>query len=128
MGDRCPVARRSAACASVCRPARDACVSSHAVVASRGLGRLLALGSGSAGHVRELSFSDVGGVLAAPGSIAFSFTGTCAPVTVGVAMSVGALPLVGRETELGVLERALEAVGAGRSWVVGLVGEPGIGK
>ena len=43
-------------------------------------------------------------------------------------MSVGALPLVGRETELGVLERALEAVGAGRSWVVGLVGEPGIGK
>ena len=43
-------------------------------------------------------------------------------------MSVGALPLVGREMELGVLERALEAVGAGRSWVVGLVGEPGIGK
>ncbi|MGZ8649826.1 MAG: ATP-binding protein, partial [Solirubrobacteraceae bacterium] len=33
-----------------------------------------------------------------------------------------------RGTELGVLERALEAVGAGRSWVVGVVGEPGIGK
>ena len=43
-------------------------------------------------------------------------------------MRVGGLPLVGREVELGVLERALGAVGAGRSWVVGLVGEPGIGK
>ena len=58
----------------------------------------------------------------------FPFTGRRAPVTVGVVMSVGALPLVGREMELVVLERALEAVGGGRSWVVGLVGEPGIGK
>ena len=58
----------------------------------------------------------------------FPFTAARAAVTVQVAMSVGALPLVGRETELGVLERALEAVGAGRSWVVGVVGEPGIGK
>jgi hypothetical protein len=33
--------------------------SSQAVVSSRGPGRLLAHGSGSAGHVRELSFSDV---------------------------------------------------------------------
>jgi hypothetical protein len=41
---------------------------SQAVVSSRGTGRLLAHGSGSAGHVRELSFSDVL-VKAAPGCL-----------------------------------------------------------
>src|SRR5688572_23757813 len=96
----------------------DAPKSSQAVVSSAETGTTACPGGGSAGHVRALSFSDVGGVLAAPGSIALLFTGTRAAVTVGVVMSVGALPLVGRETELGVLGRALEAVGAGRSWVV----------
>jgi DNA-binding CsgD family transcriptional regulator len=48
--------------------------------------------------------------------------------TVGAAMSATALPLLGREAELRALERALEVVEAGRSWVVGVVGEPGIGK
>jgi ATP/maltotriose-dependent transcriptional regulator MalT len=43
-------------------------------------------------------------------------------------MAATALPLVGREAELRVLERALEVVGEGRSWAVGVVGEPGIGK
>jgi len=43
-------------------------------------------------------------------------------------MSARALPLVGREAELRALERGLEAVGAGRPWVVGVSGEPGIGK
>jgi DNA-binding CsgD family transcriptional regulator len=43
-------------------------------------------------------------------------------------MSASAPPLVGREAELGVLDRALEAVGGGRSRAVGITGEPGIGK
>lgn len=43
-------------------------------------------------------------------------------------MSPTAVPLLGREAELRGLERAVEVVEAGRSWVVGVVGEPGIGK
>ncbi len=43
-------------------------------------------------------------------------------------MSASAPPLVGREAELRVLERALEETGAGRSRAVGIIGEPGIGK
>jgi DNA-binding CsgD family transcriptional regulator len=43
-------------------------------------------------------------------------------------MSMRALPLVGRDAELGALERALEAVGVGRAWAVGMLGEAGIGK
>jgi ATP/maltotriose-dependent transcriptional regulator MalT len=43
-------------------------------------------------------------------------------------MSARAQPLVGREAEVRALERALEVVAAGRPWVVGVSGEPGIGK
>jgi class 3 adenylate cyclase len=37
-------------------------------------------------------------------------------------------PLVGRDFELSVLERAMEGLGDGRGTIVSLIGEPGIGK
>ena len=40
----------------------------------------------------------------------------------------GLSPLVGRQTELQVLEAARERAGAGRGQIVGVVGEPGVGK
>jgi predicted ATPase len=43
-------------------------------------------------------------------------------------MGVTAPPLVGREEELRVIERAFDAVGGGRSRAIGVAGEPGIGK
>ena len=43
-------------------------------------------------------------------------------------MTAGVPPLVGREAELRLLERALEQTEAGRSRAVGITGEPGIGK
>jgi len=43
-------------------------------------------------------------------------------------MDATAPPLVGREPEVAALERALATVAGGRPWVVGITGEPGIGK
>jgi class 3 adenylate cyclase len=40
----------------------------------------------------------------------------------------GRMPFVGRQAELGVLHQALEQAGAGASQVVGVIGEPGVGK
>ena len=40
----------------------------------------------------------------------------------------GLSPLVGRQTELQILEAARQGAGAGRGQIVGVVGEPGVGK
>jgi hypothetical protein len=51
-----------------------------------------------------------------------------APSVPVVAVAADREPLIGRETELAGLRRALDAARAGRAHVVAIAGEPGIGK
>ena len=60
---------------------------------------------------------------------AFELEGVAAPQDpIDVARSRGLTPLIGRREELRILESAFEASLAGRGQLVGIVGEPGVGK